>query len=201
MPLFESLYNYARWLTRDPHEAEDLVQETYLKGLRGFGSFRDGTNFRAWMYRILRNTFLTSRSGLRATACSSIDDDRSVRSPRATPESLFSAPRECRSAAAGDRSAAAAFREVLLLSDMENMSYREIGETLSIPIGTVTSRLMRARQRCGDDVRGETMNEHLTAQRSSRTPTASWPRSACRTRKTICANAPPARRSSSASCR
>jgi RNA polymerase sigma-70 factor (ECF subfamily) len=65
LPLFEPLYNYARWLTHDPIEAEDLVQETYLKGLRGIGSFTAGTNFRAWMYRILRNTFLTSRSGLR----------------------------------------------------------------------------------------------------------------------------------------
>ena len=66
MPLFDSLYRYARCLAEDRGEAEDLVQETYLKGLRGFASFRTGTNFRAWMFRILRNTFLTSRSGLRA---------------------------------------------------------------------------------------------------------------------------------------
>src|SRR5436305_1193906 len=51
LPLFDALYDYARWLTRDPSEAEDLVQETYLKGWRGFGSFAPGTNFRAWMYR------------------------------------------------------------------------------------------------------------------------------------------------------
>src|SRR6476620_6634098 len=75
MPLLQALYNYARWLTKDPSEAEDLVQETYLKGLRGFASFATGTNFRAWMYRILRNTFLTSRSGLRAAPQLSIEDD------------------------------------------------------------------------------------------------------------------------------
>src|SRR5438067_12211557 len=75
MPLFDSLYRYARCLAEDRGEAEDLVQETYLKGLRGFGSFTAGTNFRAWMYRILRNTFLTSRSGLRAVPPVSIDED------------------------------------------------------------------------------------------------------------------------------
>jgi RNA polymerase sigma-70 factor (ECF subfamily) len=67
VPLFDQLYNFAHWLTRDRSEAEDLVQETYTKALRGFSSFQLGTNFRAWMYRILRNTFLTSRTGLKAT--------------------------------------------------------------------------------------------------------------------------------------
>src|ERR1700720_3485421 len=65
MPLFDQLYNFARWLTQDTAEAEDLVQETYAKALRGFGSFQQGTNFRAWMYRILRNSFLSSRAGLK----------------------------------------------------------------------------------------------------------------------------------------
>ena len=64
MPLFDQLYNFARWLTQDTAEAEDLVQETYAKALRGFSSFQAGTNFRAWMYRILRNSFLSSRTGL-----------------------------------------------------------------------------------------------------------------------------------------
>src|SRR5881392_1649650 len=75
MPLFDSLYRYARCLANDRAEAEDLVQETYLKGLRGFLSFTPGTNFRAWMFRILRNTFLTSRSGLRAVPPLSIEDE------------------------------------------------------------------------------------------------------------------------------
>src|ERR1700722_15065822 len=73
MPLFDQLYNFARWLTQNREEAEDLVQETYVKALKGFSSFQLGTNFRAWMYRILRNTFLTSRSGLRATSTFSLD--------------------------------------------------------------------------------------------------------------------------------
>src|ERR1700693_3359656 len=64
MPLFASLYNFARWLVQNSNDAEDLVQETYLKALRGFASFQRGTNFRAWMFQILRNTFLSSRSKL-----------------------------------------------------------------------------------------------------------------------------------------
>ena len=67
MPLFEQLYNFAHWLAQDQHEAEDLVQETYAKALRGFSSYQAGTNFRAWMYRILRNTFLNTRTGRKAT--------------------------------------------------------------------------------------------------------------------------------------
>src|SRR5579864_8455079 len=65
LPLFDQLYNFARWLTQDTSDAEDLVQETYAKALRGFSSFQAGTNFRAWIFRILRNSFLTSRTGLK----------------------------------------------------------------------------------------------------------------------------------------
>src|SRR5207248_6089137 len=95
LPLFEALYDYARWLTRDPAEAEDLVQETYLKGWRGFGSFAPGTNFRAWMYRILRNTFLTSRSGLKAQMSIDEEPERFERlAVETTPESLLFARRD-----------------------------------------------------------------------------------------------------------
>src|SRR6266702_3201301 len=75
MPLFDQLYNFAHWLAQDRTEAEDLVQETYAKALKGFSSFQAGTNFRAWMYRILRNTFLTSRTGLKAAATEPLEID------------------------------------------------------------------------------------------------------------------------------
>jgi RNA polymerase sigma-70 factor, ECF subfamily len=75
MPLFDQLYNFAHWLTRNRDEAEDLVQETYAKALKGFSSFRLGTNFRAWMFRILSNTFLTSRTGLKATMTAPLDSE------------------------------------------------------------------------------------------------------------------------------
>src|ERR1700727_2070096 len=73
MPLFAQLYNFAHWMTHNREEAEDLVQETYAKALKGFASFQLGTNFRAWMYRILRNTFLTSRTGLKTTMTVDLD--------------------------------------------------------------------------------------------------------------------------------
>ena len=73
MPLFDRLYNLAHWLTQNREEAEDLLQETYAKALKGFSSFQAGTNFRAWMYAILRNTFLTSRTGLKSFV--SLEDD------------------------------------------------------------------------------------------------------------------------------
>ena len=82
LPLLDALYRYARWLTRDTAEAEDLVQEAYLKGLRGFGGFHAGSSIRAWMFRILRNTFLTSRTGLRAVPTVSIDDELPIATRR-----------------------------------------------------------------------------------------------------------------------
>jgi RNA polymerase sigma-70 factor, ECF subfamily len=147
MPHFAKLYNFACWLARDTHAAEDLVQETYMKALRGFSSFQQGTNFRAWIYRILRNTFLTSQSGLKATAALDAEDE-SVPEPatETTPESIFLARMELETIQRALEALPVHHREVILLCDLEEMSYQEIGQTLSIPIGTVMSRLSRARK-------------------------------------------------------
>src|ERR1700737_1718578 len=155
MPLFDQLYNFAHWLTRNREEAEDLVQETYAKALKGFGSFQLGTNFRAWMYRILRNTFLTSRTGLRVTMTVPLDPQEgpelavehdtpeTILFERSNPELLQSAIDEL----------PVYFREILLLCEVEEMSYQEVAEALSIPIGTVMSRLSRARRSLRDALR------------------------------------------------
>jgi RNA polymerase sigma-70 factor (ECF subfamily) len=148
MPLLDALFNFARWLTHDPTEAEDLVQETFAKALRGFDSFTAGTDFRAWMFRILRNTFLTSRTGLQAklTVPLEAEDEAPVAITWETPESLAlaSASREALQAALEELPIA--YREVILLCDVEEMKYKDIAEVLSIPIGTVMSRLARARK-------------------------------------------------------
>ena len=149
MPLFDQLYNFAYWLTRDRSEAEDLVQETYVKALRGFSSFQLGTNFRAWMYRILRNTFLTSRSGLKATMTVPLDlEENSFDLPiqRETPEEILIDRSNWQLIQTAIEELPVHSREILLLCDLEEMSYREISEALSIPIGTVMSRLSRARK-------------------------------------------------------
>ncbi len=148
MPLFDQLYNFAHWLAQDRTEAEDLVQETYAKALKGFSSFQAGTNFRAWMYRILRNTFLTSRTGLKATATVTLDADDSPELPAGpeTPETILIENSQHQLLQVAIESLPVHFREVLLLCEVEEMSYQEIAETLSIPIGTVMSRLSRARK-------------------------------------------------------
>lgn len=148
MPLFDQLYNFAHWLAQDRTEAEDLVQETYAKALKGFSSFQPGTNFRAWMYRILRNTFLTSRTGLRASASMPLDaeDEMEISAGPETPESILIDQSQQQLLQTAIEALPVHFREALLLCEVEEMSYQEIAETLSIPIGTVMSRLSRARK-------------------------------------------------------
>lgn len=150
MPLFDSLYNFAHWLTQNRAEAEDLVQETYAKALTGFGSFQPGTNFRAWIFRILRNTFLTSRTGLAATRTVPLaaegDEEQTVVVSRETPESVLLEQADQARVQAALEQVPVIFREVLLLCDVEEMSYQEIADTLAVPIGTVMSRLYRARK-------------------------------------------------------
>lgn len=145
LPLFEQLYNFAHWLTQDRTEAEDLVQETYTKAIRGFSSFRLGTNFRAWIFRILRNTFLTSRTGLKANMNEELDVD-SITSNHPTPEMILIQQSERARVQQALTDLPVPFREVLLLCEVEEMSYDEIAQVLAIPIGTVMSRLYRARK-------------------------------------------------------
>jgi RNA polymerase sigma-70 factor (ECF subfamily) len=149
MPLFDQLYNFAHWLTQNSSEAEDLVQETYVKALKGFSSFQANTNFRAWMYRILRNTFLTSRTGLKATSTVPLDDEEEgleMPATGGTPESIFLDKAQEQLLQSAMEQLPLHFREILLLCDVEEMSYKEISESLSIPLGTVMSRLSRARK-------------------------------------------------------
>lgn len=146
LPLFDQLYNFARWMTQDTAEAEDLVQETYTKALRGFSSFQAGTNFRAWMYRILRNSFLSSRAGLKATVAIDEETDPAPLTVNATPESFLISQANRELVQQALEELPAHFREILLLCEVEEMSYQEIAETLTVPIGTVMSRLSRARK-------------------------------------------------------
>ncbi len=149
MPLFDQLYNFAHWLTQNREEAEDLVQETYAKALKGFSSFQLGTNFRAWMYRILRNTFLTSRTGLRVAVTVPLDSEKDgpeLALESETPETILLKRSNHQLLQSAIDDLPVHFREILLLCEVEEMSYQEIAETLAIPVGTVMSRLSRARK-------------------------------------------------------
>jgi RNA polymerase sigma-70 factor (ECF subfamily) len=147
MPLFDRLYNFAHWLTRNRDEAEDLVQETYVKALKGFSSFEPGTNFKAWIFRILRNTFLTSRTGLKAATVplDLHDNDAALPVENETPETILIDRTSERIMQEAIAELPVPFREILLLCEVEEMSYQEIAATLAIPMGTVMSRLSRAR--------------------------------------------------------
>jgi RNA polymerase sigma-70 factor (ECF subfamily) len=157
LPLLPALYNFASWLARDMGDAEDLVQETLLKALRGFSGFQPGTNFKAWIFRILRNTYLTSRTGLQVMRTVALDDEMNedrdsgpMQYPEAavnrrTPELDLIRMRDAETLQRAMAKLPPPLLEILLLCDVEEMKYREIAIILSIPIGTVMSRIARAR--------------------------------------------------------
>jgi RNA polymerase sigma-70 factor (ECF subfamily) len=152
MPLLPSLYNVAFWLSHNAADAEDLVQETFLKGLRGFASFEPGSNFKAWIFRILRNTYSTSRTGLAAVRTVALEDELEESSAlpegaieRETPERNLLRLSDRAALESAMEKLPPPLLEVILLCDVEEMKYREIAAVLEIPIGTVMSRVSRAR--------------------------------------------------------
>jgi RNA polymerase sigma-70 factor (ECF subfamily) len=147
----DGLYNLARWLARDPVEAEDLVQETYLRALRGARQFQAGTNLRAWLFQIMRNTFFTQYR-------------KRGREPEAVDPEALDGIATGRDRAGGanhdagqshgtlsvDLAAAlerlpADYRSVVLLADVEDFTMTEVARIMGCPVGTVKSRLFRAR--------------------------------------------------------
>ena len=156
LPLLPSLYGAAMRLTRNPADAEDLIQETYLRAFRGFAGFKEGTNLKAWLYRILTNSFInTYRKKQREPQIVEGPDDigewylfdklgaRSVE-PSAEVEVLDKIPDE--SVKAALESLPENFRLPVLLADVEGFSYKEIAEIMDTPVGTVMSRLHRGRK-------------------------------------------------------
>lgn len=155
----DALYSLARWLARDPVDAEDLVQETYAKAVRAAHQFRPGTNLRAWLFQILRNTFYTQIK-------------RRGREPAATDPALLDGLARSGGEANPGRGVAFStdgtvgvdltaalsrlpeeFRTVVLLSDLEDFTMGEIAAILECPVGTVKSRLFRARALLRDSLR------------------------------------------------
>ncbi|HTN78518.1 MAG TPA: sigma-70 family RNA polymerase sigma factor [Acidimicrobiales bacterium] len=158
MEFMPSLYSGALRMTRNPADAEDLVQETYLKAYRAFGSFEEGTNLKAWLFRILTNTFINSyRAKQRRPGETDLEDvedlymyhrlgglEAAMAGRSAEDELLERFTDDEVKQALEDLPEQ--FRVAVLLADVEGFSYKEIAEILDIPIGTVMSRLHRGRK-------------------------------------------------------
>ena len=158
MEHMSSLYSAALRMTRNPSDAEDLVQETYLKAYRGFGGFEEGTNLKAWLYRILTNTYInTYRAKQRRPTETDLDDVEDLflynriggleaaRASRSAEDELMDLFTEAEVKTAVEE-LPEGYRMAVLLADVEGFSYKEIAEILDIPIGTVMSRLHRGRK-------------------------------------------------------
>jgi RNA polymerase sigma-70 factor (ECF subfamily) len=158
MPLMSSLYSAALRMTRNPADAEDVLQETYLRAYRGFGGFEQGTNLKAWLYRILTNTYINQyRAKKRRFDETELDEAEdlylyrrlggleAVAAGRSAEDELMDWFTDAEVKGAIE-ALPEQFRMAVLLADVEGFSYKEIAEILGIPIGTVMSRLHRGRK-------------------------------------------------------
>ena len=155
MPLLDQLYSAAMRLTHNPQDAEDLVQDTFAKAYASFHQYQDGTNLKAWMYRILTNTFINSyrkkqREPLQSDA-DGVEDWQLVRAEAHTSRGLRSAETEAldhlpdADVKKALQELPSDFRMAVYLADVEGFAYKEIAEIMDTPIGTVMSRLNRGR--------------------------------------------------------
>jgi RNA polymerase sigma factor (sigma-70 family) len=147
LPLMNDAYNLARWLMKNQEDAEDMVQESYLRAFRFFASFHEGTNCRAWLLRIVRNTCYSALQArkLRANEVPIEEETDGVEDPSPLPPAIFDRKATVEAVREAIEELPVDFREALVLRELEGLSYKEIAEVSGVPLGTVMSRLARAR--------------------------------------------------------
>jgi RNA polymerase sigma-70 factor, ECF subfamily len=158
LPHMDSLYNYALWLTNEHNAAKDLLQDTYLKAYRFFEKYEQGTNARAWLFRIMKNSYINDyRKKTREPDNYEFDENEYSYFDSMHPSLDTTDVRELlyRNLLDDDISGALAklpenFRTAIVLRDIEGLTYEELAEFFDIPIGTVRSRLHRARKALGE---------------------------------------------------
>jgi RNA polymerase sigma factor (sigma-70 family) len=146
VPHLDAAYNLARWLTRNDEDAQDVVQEAFMRAFRFLGGFRGG-NVRAWVLRIVRNTCHTWLHQNRAQY-PTLEFDENIFGPdplASTPEDVLSRKDDCKLVRRALQDLPPSYRAVLILRELEGMSYKEISKIMDMPAGTVMSRLSRAR--------------------------------------------------------
>jgi RNA polymerase sigma factor (sigma-70 family) len=155
LPHLDAAYNLARWLTHDDHDAEDLVQTAYLRSLKFFGGFH-GANARAWLLTIVRNACYTWLEQKRAHGPATAFDEEihGVDSDAMDPEKRLFGEEDQQSVRRAVEELPLELREVVVLRELEGLSYKEIAAIAGIPLGTVMSRLARARERLRQRLRG-----------------------------------------------
>jgi len=163
LPHLDAAYNLARWLTRNDADAQDVVQEAYLRAFRFFGGFH-GEDGRAWLLGIVRNTSYTWMQQNRSAQLNTPLDDElhEVRSDDMTPEALLLQKADAQMLRQAVEELPVEFREVLVLRELNEMSYKQIAVVADLPLGTVMSRLARARKRLQQIFASHTQTEVLT---------------------------------------
>ena len=146
LPHIDSAFNLARWLTRDDADADDVVQESYLRAFKYFGGFRGGDS-RAWLLKIVRNTCYSWMQKNRDYAAMTEFDEEQHGSETCSPETMLIENIDSHILKRLIEELPVEFREVVILRDIEGLSYKEIANVADLPLGTVMSRLARARQR------------------------------------------------------
>ena len=146
LPHLDAAYNLARWLTRDARDAEDVTQEAYLRALKHFKTFKGG-DARPWLLKIVRNTYYTWIQRNRVTETPFEEEEDVHISDAPSPEMQLLKETDKQSVRRALRKLPAEFLEVIVLREFEELSYKQIAETVQVPVGTVMSRLARARGR------------------------------------------------------